>query len=105
MKYTDFVLSKGTQATVETEILYNVASARVNQFEILKLLPSAGDGERALTAAVKVLKGLKRQGRIRLFILSENLFSDTTEAEYLRNKYPDIAQILADKEKSIIVMI
>ena len=105
MKYNSFAFSHGTQSTVETEILYNIASARANKVEILRFSPSQVENEKALSAAIRVLRGLKKQGKIRLFILSQDLFSDSTEAEYLRNKYPDISEICDEKEKTIIVMV
>ena len=95
MKYKKIELESTTASTVETEIMFNVASARASDEEVLLILvPDAG--LKLLSAIRKKLKLMKKQGRIQLFVNSEDLARELTEARYLRNKYPNLVQICSD---------
>ena len=105
MKYTTFAITSSNQSIEETEILFSIASARANHIDFLKLILDLEQGEKIALNATKVLKSLKKQGRIELFINSDELSGDSTEAEYLRNKFPEICDIRNEGELSLIVKV
>ena len=105
MRYDTFTLTSSNQSIAETEILYSIASARANQMDFLKLILNLDQGEKIATNTTRVLKSLKKQGRIELYISSDELGGDSTEAEYLRNKFPEICNIRNENETSIIIKI
>ena len=97
-----FKIISATNSELETEIAFYVASARAEKAEIIKLvIPS--EAERFVTVSKRILRSLKREARIQLFEEAKNLNSDTTEARYLRNKYPMIVESQIEEEPSIIV--
>lgn len=72
-----------------TELLFAVACARVEGQPILRFLPEGGEGERCWRMALRVLKNMRRDGRIDFYATSADVASGTTEGHYLENKYPD----------------
>jgi hypothetical protein len=50
----------------------------------------------------KILKNLKREGTIQLYIFSGDFQKKSTEVAYLENKYPDIDKI--DSEKTFFLI-
>ena len=102
MSLKTFKIISSTNSELETEIPFYVASARAEKAEIIKLVIPV-ESERFLTVAKRILRSLKRESRIQLFEEAKNLKSDTTEARYLRNKYPMIAASQMEEEPSIIV--
>ncbi len=102
MKIEVFTLKAANFPLIKTEILYYVASSRASQCEILKLDIESENTEHAESLAVKVLKSLKKQGKVDVYIATKDIVGDSKEAEYLKNKYPDILTY-TEKERSIIV--
>lgn len=102
MSLKTFKIISSTNFELETEIAFYVASARAENAEIIKIVIPA-ESERFLTVAKRILRSLKRESRIQLFEEAKNLKSDTTEARYLRNKYPMIVESQIEEETAIIV--
>ena len=105
MKFKSHEISAKTQANIGTELSFEVASARAQGIEILRFDISDSEKEKLAVYAEKKLRALKRCGRIQLFILASELINESTEAEYLKNKYPQICDIAGDCEFSYIIKI
>lgn len=72
-----------------TELLFAVACARVDGRSILRFLPEGGEGERCWRMTLRILKNMRRDGRIDFYATSADVAAGTTEGHYLENKYPD----------------
>ena len=94
MNYNTFVLKNPGENALTTDILFYVASERANRKELLFLSVSPElaerDRSRLILNAVKLLRRMKKQGKIQLFVTPEDYSESTTEAKYMQNKYPDI---------------
>ena len=102
MSQKTFNIVSKTNSELEIELAFCIATARAENAEIVKLvIPS--DTERFVQNSKKILRALKRDGRVQLFEDVEKLTSDTTEARYLRNKYPDIVSSCEGDSLAIIV--
>ena len=102
MKISTFELKTTTSVLMRTEVLYSVASARATGDELTEILyPNDGRGERN---TVKVMKELKKQGRIKVYVLAKDINGQSKEAEYLLNKYPELKDY-REKPNSVIVML
>lgn len=102
MKICSIELKSATAALMRTEILYSVASSRANEKELVEFtyLPD-GKSEKNV---IKVIKELKKQGKVKVYALSRDINGQSKEAEYLSNKYPALREY-GDKSESIIVML
>ena len=105
MKFVTLTPTATVSSAIETEIMFSVASARAQGMEILKIDFSANDGDGVASTVAKQLRALKKEGRIQLFVSTDAIHGSSTEAQYLVNKYPNIADILKEEEKAIIVKI
>ncbi len=94
MKITVNEITGKTYEQMNTELLFFIASAKTRGFELIRLEVSpVGDEKREEVRSrslSKLLAKAKRSGFLELYILTENLTGNSTEAEYLRNKYPEI---------------
>ena len=102
MKYVTLTPTAAASAVLETEIMFSVASARAQGIDFLKIDTKAGGVK---NAAEKLLRQLKKQGRIQLFVDAGELRGSSTEAQYLINKYPDALDVFENGEEAIIVKI
>lgn len=97
MNYNTFVLKNPVQNILATEIMFNVASERANRNELLFLSVSPEltdrDRTRLILNASKLLRKMKKQGKIQLFVTQDDYSESTTEAKYMKNKYPDIKSL------------
>ena len=79
---------------IATEIMFEVASARVSETEILQLLIKKNDEKLASklrSAAIRVLKEMKSRGAVQFYATRDSFEKSTTEAKFLVNKYPEIS--------------
>ena len=104
MKQKNFKIISTTNSALETELAFYIATARAEKAEIIKISIEAG-AERFLPMAEKILRSLKKAGKIQLFELAERLASDTASAWYLKNKYPQNIETWAEEKLSLIVKI
>ena len=103
MKYVTLTPTASASSTLETEIMFAVASARAQGIEFLKIDISADKESGMKSAVAKHLRQLKKQGRIQLFVDVRDLHGTSTEAQYLINKYPEAPETLGNDETSVIV--
>lgn len=95
MPYRRFDINGRDTDTLYTELLYAIAVAKTEGASLLRLVLFCEEeinGERLALAEGKHLRRLKREGRIRLFVYADAIGEDTTEAAYLLNKYPTLAE-------------
>ena len=105
MKYVTLTPTASASSTLETEIMFAVASARAQGIEFLKIDISADKESGMKSAVAKHLRQLKKQGRIQLFVDAHDLHGASTEAQYLTNKYPDILDVFDKDANALIVKI
>ena len=81
-----------TPNDLKTELMFELASARAEKCELVKLNVAHSDltAKKNVSAVLKVLKGMKASGRIQFFATNESFETHSTEAVFLMNKYPDI---------------
>lgn len=91
MKYKEYSLTGNCFVDFDTEIKFEIANARIDEAELIKLSikRSMRDSEnsRLTVCATKVLRSLKRAGWIQFFVMPEGFAENTTEAQFLLNKY------------------
>ncbi len=91
MDILTYELKESSAPLLNTEVLFHIAAAKVKGVSLLRLIPRGGAMSRE-SAITKILRSQKKEGRLQLFIKSEDFTAQTTEAEYLENKYPDIKE-------------
>jgi len=91
MIFKYYRLSGRSLKDLNTEIRYNVATARADGVELLRFELSRDDDERNmeknLYCIARILSSMKRDGHIQFFVKS--LSDNSREAEYIKNKYAD----------------
>ena len=95
MKYIEITLKEKNRESLFTEIMYGVASARVQGAQIVGFVFDSNSdeqdrNEKAFGAAIRVLRGLKEKKSIQFYATGESFEKGTREAEFLINKYPEI---------------
>lgn len=94
MLYENFELRAKLPDEVETEIVFEITSRRIDGAELLRIdVPATGDGKndaRLIRALTKTLKALKAKSAIQFFAFPDNFESAGTESRFLVNKYPEL---------------
>ena len=83
------VLTGINQFDVNNEIRFLVASTRVDGQALMGLTFSTEYPDKQKQYAVRVLRALKKEGIIEFFVLTDDLNDDSTESEFLVNKYAE----------------
>ena len=108
MEYSTYVINPGTPDALTTEVMFNIATERAADQKLIKfdIAPTHNDEavKKTLLAVSKILKKLKKQGRIELFATPDDFIQSTTEAKYVHNKYPEL-DTNTDNSVSIIIVI
>ena len=102
MVYCDFILEGSTLKDLNTEIRYDLATARVDGKELVCFSSKNEDAD-AFGLALRVLRGLKREGSLQFFVLHKALSQQAQEAAYIMNKYS--GYICASDERSCAVYV
>lgn len=79
-----------------TELRFNIAAARAEKTELLMLeliTEEERSRRRRYTSVLFRLRQLKREGVIQFFATEDDFADNTTEADYLLNKYPELAEV------------
>lgn len=104
MKIKNYKLSEKTIKLLTTELTFLAVSSRVEGFDLIRLeFDSELDGQR-INNVTKILRMLKREKKISLFLSSEDFDKDLTEASYLKNLYPTLEKD-SDSNYFIVVKI
>jgi hypothetical protein len=97
MSYKKVEIKGKNVASVTTEMLFEIATAKTEQIDLIRfdfilcdddIEPTAG--KRLVLAVIKKLKEHKRAGKIQFFATPQSFFSSSTEAVFLLNKYPSV---------------
>ncbi len=105
MKYLTFAPTASVPSSLETEIMFAVASARAQGNDFLKIDLSEDKENKSWPAVQRQLKLLKKQGRIQFFVDTVDLYGTSTEAQYLANKHPEVFDICGREENAFIIKI
>jgi hypothetical protein len=99
-------LTGTTQDLLTTEIKYFIAAAKAIGNDLIKLTVGISDDEKealhAKSAVIRILKSIKKQGIIQLYVSSSDFNLHSTEVEYLLNKYPLVTK--SDDEKEFFII-
>ena len=76
------------QKNISTELLFEIASARVEKKELIRLTFDAGD--KTESNIITALKKMKYSGTIQFFATVTDFEQSSTAAVFLLNKYPNI---------------
>ena len=95
------VLNCSAAATLDTELLYSIASARALGNDFLKIV--VPEDSKEYIQLLKLLKSLKKQGKVQIYIPAREFFGTGKEGRYLKNKYPSLADFFKEDEANIII--
>ena len=82
--------------SMTTEIMFEVAGARADGNELIRLNIN-NDEAKLYDGAIKLLKNMKQKGLIQFFATEKSFSNGSTEASFLINKYQDSIS-LSDNE-------
>ena len=94
MYFKEFTLRADYPEDILTEILYEIASARADGAELLRINIPSGDSfslplKRRHSVLTRIFKNMKNSKRIQFFATNESFAGQNTEAVFLQNKYPE----------------
>lgn len=95
MKYKELKLRAKTPDGASTEIMYEIATARADGFNLIRIDISYDENEgsveikKIIHTLIKLLKSMKQNGNIHFFATPESFSLGSTEAVFLQNKYPE----------------
>lgn len=97
-------LSSTTREGLDTEIKFNIASAKVDGCEILVLsFPDDNANPRLCIFINKILSSLKRAGIILFYLFDSELNEFSTQGSFLINKYPAICDIFIEGQNIVFI--
>jgi len=98
MKYKVVDFSVENLDDLITELMFELASARADKIELVRLNVTHTDMtfKKTVNTVLKVLKNMKSNGRIQFFATKDSFEISSTEAVFLNNKYPDIFANIPD---------
>lgn len=105
MRYFSFDITGASQSAIKNEIYFNIASARANEYEFVVFNFKCNNSEKAKAVAIRILKGMNLDGRVKLFIQASSFDGVNKEELYFRNKYPAMREICQANREAIIVKI
>ena len=94
MKCTKLLIECELSQPLETALMFNIATERVNGTELIAfnlVMPQDEKNEKKLiNVAHRLLKKMKAERKIQFYATEQSFESNTTEAQFLYNKYPEI---------------
>jgi hypothetical protein len=110
MNYKELNFRSKTPDAAATEIMYEIATARADGIDLFRINFSLDEGEgidgkKIFLTVIKLLKNMKQNGNIHFFATHDSFTHGTTEAVFLKNKYPDHYEILHDIKDTKFVYI
>ena len=104
--FCEYKLTGTCLADLDTEIRFNIANARQERAELIRLIlpgTSESDAKRITNCVLKILRSMMKASLIQFFINEKDINSSSTEAEFLLNKYPSF--ILSYKQEGTSFLI
>ena len=90
---------------LNTEITFNIASARAQGAELVVLKSNQKSFEAITSSRIeRILRTLKKRDFIVLFASSEDFKQESPVAQYVLNKHPDISELLAVNESTYYIV-
>ena len=93
MPFKSFNLLGCCRRDFNTEIRYDIASAKADGSELVSLtIPLTDDSNensRLSTCVCKILSSMKKVGEIQFYLKPDAFIKKTTEADYILNKYSE----------------
>ncbi len=91
MNIYGYTIKSEKQDNLFTEIVYNIASAKALQYEIVQFTFKS---DSMIAKIARIMKKAKQDGIIDLYVLSSEPEKFNTEIEYLVNKFPELNDVL-----------
>lgn len=94
MLFTEKTFTDGSNDEIAMRVAFAIAEARVLGADLLKITVAAGDEKaagRIHAATVRTLRRLKKEGKVQVYLPSDDFGTGATEAVYLQNIFPDLA--------------
>lgn len=94
MLFKEFTLKSHLPEQISTEIMYEIASARADNAELVRINILCDDSTaiekiKLFSWVLKILKQMKSNSKIQFFATEDSFKLSKTEAIFLQNKYPD----------------
>ena len=103
MIFETFELEGTNQKELNTELRFSVASARADGRELIKLMAKAPleprEEDRLRSCILRVLRTMRNDNVFQFFLFDGELSTESTESEYLKNKY---SEFLTDSETGYV---
>ena len=96
-----YTLSGERLDVLNTEIFYNIASAKSLGYDLLML---EIQNENIINKTLRALRRAKQEGIIQLYAMSTDFEKETTETNYLLNKFPLFCETL-EKNKNLFAIL
>ena len=105
MKYITHSVNTGETVSLETEIMFDIASDRISGAELVSFGITKPEDEKIakkiISTALKLLKKLKGEKKIQFYATDDSFISNSTEAQYLYNKYPSEMDARAESSSTV----
>ncbi len=109
MLYNKVYITQEDIERAKTELLYHLACARQRGEELVCCLIDIKDNKmvsKILSECSKLLKKMKKENKISVFLSNETFHLQNVEKEYLLNKYPEIQfdLLLSSQENAFLLV-
>lgn len=102
MLIKEITLKASLPDQIFTETMYEIATARSERAELVRINLQAEAGKKPFDALVRILKKMKAEGRIQFFATKDSFSLLSTEAVFLLNKYPEHITMSVNLENNFI---
>ena len=102
MLIKEITLKASLPDQIFTETMYEIATARSERAELVRINLQAEAGKKPYDALVRILKKMKAEGRIQFFATKDSFSLLSTEAVFLLNKYPEHITMSVNLESNFI---
>ena len=105
MEHAIYNVTYKDMKTLSVELEFVIACKKVEGFELLKVsLENTNLTQRFRNSTSKLLKAMKRDGAIKLFVFEDELkSSESMEGIYILNKYPELSRLTELTDNSVYI--
>lgn len=95
---------------MNTEVLFEIASARAGQFKVIRFdidldTENPARTQKRLNTLARILRGVKKRNAIQFFVTKEGFEKSTTESKYLLNVHSEVEDCIPTDRGYIFVKI
>ena len=105
MKIFTHTIESTLAEQIDTEIRFVIASARACGKELIHFKFKTESAGKFDEIAIKQLRAIKKQGKIDFFASEASFSENNAEASYLKNKFPEVADLIGSENSYFIVKI